>query len=194
MSVAPTAGPQPVARAAQHAHQHDVERHGDRERLADRDVAHVHRVRCRRPRRAIPAERAKATSLYRKVGTPSTSAHVLVVVDGEQAEAQARATNRVGGADRGERPGPDPADRACPSARPASAGHAARRSGRRPGPPSMRVLRTIVPEHERDWPASAGRRAHRAVASPGTPPRRCPLAERRGASDGGEQRPQEWDV
>ena len=53
-------GTQPVARAAEHAHEHDVERHGDRERLAHRDVAHVHRVDAaghagdRRPRARRP--------------------------------------------------------------------------------------------------------------------------------------------
>src|SRR5437773_930381 len=87
-------GAQPVARAAEDGHQHDVERHGDREGVGNGEVAHVHGVdaagdagdpRRQRERHELVRERRHALDL----------GDVLVVVDGEQAEPEPRARDRV---------------------------------------------------------------------------------------------------
>ena len=123
-------GAEPVAGAAQDAHEDDVERHGDRERLAHRDVAHVDGVdpaghprdRGReRERRELVAERGHALDL----------GDVLVVVDGEEPEPEPRACDRIGGRHRQEREARAPGDTSSPSAR-RRAGAAAPRSGTRP--------------------------------------------------------------
>ena len=81
--------PQPVARAAQHAHQHDVERHGELEGAGHGEEADIHGMDAadgagdagrQREGRDLVAEGRHALGL----------GHVLVVMDGEQAHAEAR--------------------------------------------------------------------------------------------------------
>jgi hypothetical protein len=81
-------GARPVARAAEHAHQHDRQRHRDVERRRRRDVLHEQRLDAARE----PRERAREPERDQLVPVRRHAHHlggVLVVVDREEAETQA---------------------------------------------------------------------------------------------------------
>ena len=84
------AGPGPVPRAAEHAHQHDGQRHRDRECLADRHVRDEQRVDAAGDagERARQRERGELEAVGRHA---HHFGDVLVVVDREQAAAEPRA-------------------------------------------------------------------------------------------------------
>ena len=95
---------QPVARAAERGHQDDVEGGPARERLADRDVRNEDAVdaACDPGQRAGQRERRELEAIGRYA---HHLGHFLVVVDGEEAGAEARAIHGVSDPDRrdGER-------------------------------------------------------------------------------------------
>ncbi len=125
--------PGPVPRAAEHAHQHDGQRHRDREDLAGRDVREEQRLDAARDAR----ERARDRERDELVAVGRHAHHlgrVLVVVDREQAGAEARDDDRPGDQQRerrrGEREQVEGRRLRRPDA-PAPAQRSARRPGRR---------------------------------------------------------------
>ena len=94
--------PCPVAGAAEDAHEHDVQRHGDREGLPHGHVAQV--ARLDRPRRAGDRRGdGEGDELVVQGRHALDLRHVLVVMDGQQARPQARTEDAARHGERGER-------------------------------------------------------------------------------------------
>ena len=181
---------QPVPRAPEHAHQHHVERHRDRERLAHRDVAHVHGVDAA-GHPGDPGREREGRELVAKGGNALDLGDVLVVVDGEQPEAQARAADGVGHAHRGHGQGQaQQIDRARRRGQQARQRHGAQEH---PGTAVDARVEHDRAQHERDGQRQQAEELAAQALHPedhGADPR----PQRRRDQAGGEQRPEERDA
>ena len=121
----------PEASAAEHAHQHDRQRHRDVERAVRGDVRHEQRLDAARNtrERAGDAERDELVAIGRHA---HDLRRVLVVVDGEESQPEPRARDRVRDRRRSRSRVPAPSCRTRPTAS-ARASAPAPRTGKRRG-------------------------------------------------------------